>query len=313
MKEKRTCIICLEEKEGSLEHVFPDALGGVLTFWDVCVDCNSNLGRKVDAPLINNPLMEIFRLAYKLEGKTGKVPNPFKKGFLSDDPDAKVHYKLDDKGNPVGLELLPLKKVEEDEKGVHIHISADIKSKDSVIKMVKSELKKRKLPQMTDEEILGTLKTQKVVDPQITISKEISLDDWKPAILKIVYEIAYLKLGKAYLTDDTAKIIRDVLQQKISPEEALINGVMTLGKLNMLSGLNQIIGSSNSMTVLLFRERNNISAIVNLFNQFTAVFCISKQAEKYNLENYNGVIIVNNIEEKNFEEIDFLEYLNRQS
>lgn len=313
MKEKKTCIICLEEKEGSLEHVFPDALGGVLTFWDVCVDCNSKLGRKVDAPLINNLLMELHRLAHNLEGKTGKVPNPFKRGVLSDDPDVKVHYKLDDKGNPLSLELLPLKKIEEDEKGIHINISADIKSKDSVIKMVKSELKKRNLPQMTDDDILRTLKIQKITNPEITISKEISLDDWKPAILKIVYEIAYLKLGQAYLTDNTAKIIRDVLQQKISLEEAPINGKMALGKLGMSEDLDQIIGNANSMTVLLLRDRNNISAIVNLFNQFTAVFCISKEAEKYGLENCNGIVIINDIKEKKYEEIDFLEYVNQQS
>lgn len=49
-----TCIFCLEDKEGSDEHVIPGSLGGVLLINYVCVGCNSKLGSEVDAELLRN-------------------------------------------------------------------------------------------------------------------------------------------------------------------------------------------------------------------------------------------------------------------
>ncbi len=62
-KAMKTCIYCNKEKddsEFSLEHIFPDALGGALLpdaifkTNDVCIACNSTSGLFIDGPFIKN-------------------------------------------------------------------------------------------------------------------------------------------------------------------------------------------------------------------------------------------------------------------
>lgn len=49
------CITCLEERKLSLEHIFPDALGGALTCRFLCEDCNSLFGHSIDASAKSDP------------------------------------------------------------------------------------------------------------------------------------------------------------------------------------------------------------------------------------------------------------------
>ena len=49
-----TCIICRREAvEASDEHIIPKALGGYMHTWNVCQECNSILGHKVDSLITN--------------------------------------------------------------------------------------------------------------------------------------------------------------------------------------------------------------------------------------------------------------------
>ena len=62
----------------SVEHVIPEALGGCYRRKEmVCVDCNSELGRRVDDALVNHGLSKMFRFVHGLRGKAKKAPNPF--------------------------------------------------------------------------------------------------------------------------------------------------------------------------------------------------------------------------------------------
>jgi len=68
------CIFCLLEKEESLEHVFPLAVGGALTTERVCRDCNCRLGDHVDCKRINHLFIVMRRNQLKLAGHSGRVP-----------------------------------------------------------------------------------------------------------------------------------------------------------------------------------------------------------------------------------------------
>src|SRR2546421_12555497 len=98
------CIFCLEERPPSEEHVFADALGGVLTTDRVCAECNSYLGTKVDAPLIDSPRVLMRRWTLKIKGRAGKLPDPLRQfgtGVLAADPTQKIRAKVDSKtGRP---------------------------------------------------------------------------------------------------------------------------------------------------------------------------------------------------------------------
>jgi len=64
------CVICLEQGELTLEHVFPDALHGRLACKFLCRGCNSFFGHKIDAAAKSDPAI---RTAARALEKT--VPN----------------------------------------------------------------------------------------------------------------------------------------------------------------------------------------------------------------------------------------------
>jgi hypothetical protein len=78
----RLCIICKEQKDESLfneEHIIPAALGGNFTIDTVCINCNSNLGKSIDNPLLKNTGILHYRNTFDLTRQaSGSIPNPFK-------------------------------------------------------------------------------------------------------------------------------------------------------------------------------------------------------------------------------------------
>lgn len=56
--EKNYCTICNEEiteKNKSVEHIIPNAIGGILKSDQLfCKGCNSNFGSKLDAAFVKN-------------------------------------------------------------------------------------------------------------------------------------------------------------------------------------------------------------------------------------------------------------------
>ncbi|GAH55771.1 unnamed protein product [marine sediment metagenome] len=104
------CIICKEDKnieENTIEHVFPEAIGGTLTIFNVCKTCNSWLGSDVDSYLTNNFFFQAECQNLKLALKNGKIPNILKKGSLETDQDRPVYYIMDEEGNPKELYVTP--------------------------------------------------------------------------------------------------------------------------------------------------------------------------------------------------------------
>jgi hypothetical protein len=70
------CIICDEERPESEEHIFPLAIGGCLATLRVCSDCNSKLGARVDAPLVDHLAIVLRREELKIAGRA-RVPSSF--------------------------------------------------------------------------------------------------------------------------------------------------------------------------------------------------------------------------------------------
>ena len=79
----RQCIFCMEwkeEKKFNREHIILEALGGKGDkdiCLNVCTDCNSSFGTRVDASLLNQNITKYMRYKFKIKGKNG-IPNPFK-------------------------------------------------------------------------------------------------------------------------------------------------------------------------------------------------------------------------------------------
>ncbi len=55
-ESNRICIYCLRrDVQFSKAHLFPECIGGRLWYEDCCVDCNSALGRTVEAKIKGHP------------------------------------------------------------------------------------------------------------------------------------------------------------------------------------------------------------------------------------------------------------------
>lgn len=84
---KCDCIICHQKDvPPSDEHIIPKSIGGYMHSWNVCKQCNSKFGNKVDTKLVNHSLIKWDRYFHQLKGESGKdVPNPFEGTHVATD------------------------------------------------------------------------------------------------------------------------------------------------------------------------------------------------------------------------------------
>lgn len=66
----KICFSCLQKKTLSEEHVIPQALGGKLSEWIYCIDCNSTFGADIDAELIKS--IQFYGTALGIKRTRGK-------------------------------------------------------------------------------------------------------------------------------------------------------------------------------------------------------------------------------------------------
>lgn len=212
MNRKR-CIFCLqlkEERDFNKEHIILHSLGGKGEnnfYYNVCKECNSNLGRKVDVIISDAAIVKFARFIYKIKGKSG-VTNPF-----SNMP---IEY---DKSGITG-------KIETNKNGEIIGFRADLKKyldKEGNMLLIGprkniSDFVKRHSNEFSDKNLDAEIESKlwKIQNPKIPrieyieIPKE-NVDDFLVCIslplLKMAYEYSYTRLGNAYLEDETAKEI----------------------------------------------------------------------------------------------------------
>lgn len=280
MKENIKCIFCLNDRPGSDEHIFPDSIGGSLIINNVCKVCNEQIGRNVDSHLVNHLLMQFARLTKKIKGKKGKIPNPLGKGFLKGENEVELHYKLDEDGHPKSLYVVPKQKVLED--GQVLQISLDISDQDKLVGIVNKTLKRRGLEEISVEEIVNKTQHNLIENPQMEMSLEFDINKFRKALLKIVYEMAYYWIGEEYLLDPMAGKIREyILSDNIEVEN--LYGFADIVDKKEGSRIN--ISQEDCHIAILTIKDNYVNCYINIFNDFEAKFCVSKNSLQYpNLE-----------------------------
>jgi hypothetical protein len=70
MKKPAKCFCCFESKVLTEEHIIPESLGGKLSAWIYCKDCNDKFGRGIEAELVKN--FRYFPAGLKVDTKRGK-------------------------------------------------------------------------------------------------------------------------------------------------------------------------------------------------------------------------------------------------
>lgn len=205
--KKGHCIICRrDEVELSDEHVIPDAIGGYYHIYNVCKNCNSNLGNCVDSYLLKHWLIIGARHNKRLAGKTNKIPNPLiGDGHLEDGTKVRME---EDKSGKLAVRILP-KSPEISPDGKTFSITVDAKDEKLIEGMKRKAMKKLGISLETHK--LETKKNiQSIPRPWVKMQTSIDIKNYKIGLLKIAYEFAVDKYPD-YYKDPMALLYSEIL------------------------------------------------------------------------------------------------------
>ena len=277
------CIICRQatpDERLSREPIFPEALGGRLVTTRVCAACNSRLGQIADAPLVNNPLLQIARYAQGVAGKSG-VPNPFAgPAHLAGDPTRKVRIHPDAQG-VARIHHLPRKEESVDADGVvRFRLDIDVRDRRELPTMVNKILERAGAPPVSAEDVLGNAR---IVQHAPTVEQTLSYDLGSPMLgmLKIAYELAHHWLGDSYLGDTTSRVIAEAL---LSGEEDGIDKFRIRGRIGLSEEQHLLRWWSDersSLIAILARGGGRLMVMATIYHVFDGCVVISDRADRY--------------------------------
>ncbi|MEH2056079.1 MAG: HNH endonuclease [Nostoc sp.] len=314
------CIICKENKSAtnfSKEHIFPDSIGGNITLDCVCKICNDILGSSIDSKLTNHEFVQLIRLALKIPGKSGKIPNPLYESYIAGTQE-KIRYILDNFGNPKELQQVSSKvDIEfEDDGALNIHIEACTKPGDEadrrkLIDITNKKLKRKGLTLLSEEQEKKILNAQPISSERPLIHKQLKIDTifYKRAIIKIAYELAYYWLGSDYLNDNMGELLRLIIYQDFQKErwhnKSIDFNIDLYGEKSWFPYLYDDHYKNNIHVGSLLKVNNYLRCYIKIFDIFQGVITISNDASLY--PNFVNKLIAINSQKQTSEQFD-LEY-----
>lgn len=306
---KNKCIICREKKEKvemSDEHVIPDSLNGYYHIYNVCKECNSSMGRFVDAPLVNHLLSKFYRSNEKISGKTGYIPNPLDCMFTHSS-DFDIKYKMvADKDDDLKLKQIPfVSPFEKDEYGNINKFNIIVDSSDEEqIKKIYNKIAKRN--NLDKYEVTHSIINQEV-DSKVAFKGELIFDtrNFKLGLLKIAYEFA-VDSKPNYFIDHSATIISKMLKEhdlKNIDYFVKDNGLNfdTIKKFNKIFDFEK-----NNHILFLFSFKKYLMCMVHLEKTFSTIIMLSKNMP---LDELEWLVGINDISLKKFKKYKLLDYL----
>lgn len=229
------CIICMTmkpaRKKGSGEHVFPLSLGGSLIIDRVCLDCDSRMGTKIDAGLINLATIHQRRVELELKGQSGELPDKDKHLIGKtirevDDPRHSLRWERDKKTGEAVARTNPHVEfsVEKYDDGMLIQPAAvyiDPLDMDKAPALARGALKRAGI---TNEAEIERIATEFAASLESTVEQKnfvmtvkVNPNVPRDALLKIAYELAWYWLGDPWLCDPVAILMREALNGNPQP------------------------------------------------------------------------------------------------
>jgi HNH endonuclease len=284
------CIFCLEEKQTSLEHVFPLAIGGRITTERVCKDCNSLLGSRVDSGLSNNIAIRQRRAQLGLPGNSGEIPNQFEMllgvGNLVGQGGKRIRTKFDAASGQFKNELLHhVNETIAADGSLSREITIDASKIGDLPKIIRREFKRRGLPapkQTRIDELVrqASQNLSSIEHPLVQIPIKVDLRYLGHAMLKIAYELAFLWLGDDYLNDDLARGLR----KAILSEDIVFGSVVKAQDIDAKSHslLSSWIPHTAHHLAYMIQSQNNLVIVLRVFDIYGLAVIISERATRYN-------------------------------
>ncbi len=283
------CIFCLEDKPGTVEHVFPRAIGGNLKINRLCKSCNSKLGAKADPAISDNFLVRIRRSELNLAGNSGKSPGKYEliEGVarLASNPNIRVRVSLDRRLNKIDLQVIsePNSTISED--GI-VNLSYQIDPRDSskIPQIIARERKRIGLMPLNEDDLLEAARNTQLIESNIENPRliyEISHDFTyvRHGLLKIAYELAFIWLGEEYIYDDLAAHIRNALLS----EDSNATSRLPIHFIEDPCGQPLDLWSDNRNSHFAFSSfhKDGICIVVRIFDLHAAAIWVSNSTERY--------------------------------
>ncbi|WP_460254155.1 HNH endonuclease [Acidiphilium sp. MT5] len=169
---------------------------------------------------------------FGLAGNSGKAPSRFNifdgEAKLAEDPDKRLKVRYNPTTEKFDISLIFHKrKVQLPNGTIAVQITVDAKERKNIPKIIQRERKRQGMRSLTDEEmsqIIGSLEVQEGQQPTFIINPKINFARLRHAMLKIVYELAFMWLGETYLDDPSAATIRAAILNPDSNETQFLMG-----------------------------------------------------------------------------------------
>ena len=286
------CIICDQERQGSEEHIFPLAIGGCLSTLRVCSDCNSKLGTRVDAPLVDHLAIVQRREVLNIEGR-GEIPSTFNrilgKSILARDKTHRLRTGIDPSTNKLDIRTIPnISKVVLPDGRVADQLRLDVRDIDKLGEIVRKFRERHGLPPFTDDELNKLIADAEAnavenTNPEVIANIRVDPVGFMKCLVKIAYELAFCWLGEEYLDDPVAKSTREYLIG-IMHAKSTTNSVLPMKgtvSFDVIDSLKTWSNNKNLHIAYATQFQRSVVISLKIFDIFYATFVVSDIADKY--------------------------------
>ena len=291
------CFFCLKEKEPSLEHVFPEAIGGTLTTDRLCRVCNSTLGSEVDVRLTDHPAILVKRQECGMATSAGKPVDAFRsllhQGTLATDPEKRIQLVADPTTGVVTPKMMyHARRTETEDGATSVQITLDESDIEQVRTIVQRERRRAGMDPMPESEIQDLFakirqNTHTLEQPQVRYDVKVDIFHYQRAVCKIIYELACIWLGDSYLDDPVAQQFRDIVL--LGKEEAIAGRIQLDGNVPPLD-----LWRDEPKAHVAFGQRQGGGFLiaVRIFNTISGVVMVTKNAGIYPVSNQGCFLLM---------------------
>jgi hypothetical protein len=302
------CIICREEKEEfSDEHIIPEAIGGCCHIYNVCKNCNSIMGNKVDDKLVNHMLSKHMRFRNGLKGKTGEIPNPFVGTHHLENDSSKKYQLLPDEKSIIRPYMLPRTCEEEINKNEYrIVISVDDKDINKVDDILNKKLERLGLNinQIISKESIQDAEKELTIETH----NNFDLEKYKIGLLKIAYEFAVSKIAN-YFNDEIAVEISHVLKNAAYDQVTRYVNIGDGFTKEILTPFAEYLDfESNKHYLILFDFNGKLYCLLSIFYMFVVGIQLSNKSY---LSELDTIIGINDYAGKTFNTHSYFDIVNK--
>jgi hypothetical protein len=209
------------------EHIFPEAIGGRIQYAILCKQCNSNVGRKIDAPFLTQKNIQMARSAYKIAGKTGSIPQPFSEIYTTTLNGVETDFKIKSDFSASFIPTAPEIFISESG-AVSMKFNRDVQFAKQIPKIIETSLRRFFASQegialgWSEDQIANVIKTsiesaknlqpvESQINTEISGKWEIDLRRLFSEHVKIIYEIACLETDGNFSSTNKGEKIRSFL------------------------------------------------------------------------------------------------------